>query len=101
MDIKKLIDGGAFVSVGLHFFICGLPLLLILFGSTIVPFKLPHNVMTIILIIAGLLLAASIVLELRGCGCKKSKAKVICLLVCIVLYAAGFAGHFGLFDKFV
>lgn len=99
MSIKKLIDAGTFASIGIHFFCCGLPLFLILFGSTATLFKIPHNIMSVVLIISGLLLATSIFLEFRYCSCKKSKTKIILLVVFSIIYIAGLVEHFGLFNK--
>lgn len=54
--------------------------------------------MTLILAAAGVLPAASVLPEIKGCGCKRSKIRIICLIVCAALYTIGLFGHFGLIN---
>lgn len=90
---------GTCASVGVHFMCCGLPLVLALFGSGAAFLKIPRDLMTVALAAAGAMLAVSIFMEIRGCGCKKSRAKTLVLVLCGVLYFAGLAGHFNIFGS--
>ncbi|MDR2770371.1 MAG: hypothetical protein LBB08_02895 [Rickettsiales bacterium] len=98
MNIKKCLDCGTYASVGFHFVCCGLPLVLVLAGTGASFLDVPRGIMAAALVLAGLLLAASVVLEIGGLCCgRRSKLKLALLGVCALLYATGLAGHFGLF----
>jgi len=95
MDTKKVVDKFAFASVGIHFCVCGIPLLLTLFGFTTTLFNIPHNLMTAILTITGLLLITSVVMRIKCCN--HNKTHIVSLVICFALYTVGLLGHFGVF----
>jgi hypothetical protein len=95
---RKALGCGCYASTGVHFITCGLPALFSLAGSSSMLLVLPHCAMVVVMIVAGVLLASSAWMEFRPCGCRRSRARIICLIFCAVLYTIGLAGHSGVLD---
>jgi hypothetical protein len=94
----KLLNAGTCCTVGFHFVVCGLPLIVALFGGAL-SFSgiFGKEFMFILLALSGAMLALSAFAFVR-CGCRQ-KWRAVMLCVVVLLYGAAVLGHFGAFSK--
>ncbi|MDR1008622.1 MAG: hypothetical protein LBL52_00005, partial [Rickettsiales bacterium] len=68
---NKLIAAGTWGSVAFHFIVCGLPLVLAIFGSQLsFAGSISPKLMWGMMIFSGGMLALSAALYFKGCGCE-------------------------------
>ncbi|MDR2098456.1 MAG: hypothetical protein LBO78_00315 [Rickettsiales bacterium] len=102
--LEGMVNLGAFASVLFHFVVCGLPMIFVILGGLGIALESPlygyfsHKTMTAVLVVSGLLLAASAFLHARRCRCGAAAGKYagIGLAAAGVLYAIALAGHFAM-----
>lgn len=82
--------------IGFHVVVCcGLPLLAAIIGVAS-PFSglIPHALMDVLLVVAGLSLIVSWAHQLRGCGCHKTLLTISTLLFVVALAVHLVGPHF-------
>jgi len=94
----KLLNVGTCCTVGFHFVVCGLPLIVALFGGML-SFSgiFGKEFMLALLVLSGAMIILSAVAFVR-CGCRQ-KWRAVMLGVAVLLYGTAILGHFGAFSK--
>jgi hypothetical protein len=99
----KLINTATCCSVGFHFIVCGLPLIIALLGGTL-SFAgfIGKPIMLGLLVLSGIMIAISICAFMKNkcdCNAKSRKWHIAMLAIASLLYSVALAGHFGAFEK--